>query len=73
MQDEYQQVPYSEPEPKKKLTGGQIALIVIAVVVGLACLCAIGVIAWLTLIAPEVGNTFSTILEGLEGGVTPVP
>ncbi len=73
MQDEYQQVPYSEPEPKKQLTGGQIALIVIAVIVVLGCLCAIGIVALMMLVGPEVGNVFSTIIEGVEGGLTPVP
>ena len=71
MQDEYQQVPHAEPQPKKQLTAGQITLIVVAVAVGL-CICAIAVIVVLTLTGPAVGNTFSTILEGLEG-VTPVP
>ncbi len=71
MQDEYEQVPYSEPEPKKKLTGGQIALIVIAVIVGLGCLCAIGIVALMVLVGPEVGNVFSEIIDALT--VTPGP
>lgn len=72
MQDEYQQAPYSEPEPKKQLTGGQIALIVIVAVVVIGCLCAIGVVALMVLLGPEVGNVFSTIMEGLET-MTPGP
>jgi len=71
MQDESQQVPYSAPEPKKTLTGGQIALIVIAVVVVLGCLCAIGIVALMVLVGPEVGNVFSEIIDALT--VTPGP
>ena len=72
MQDEYQQVPYTQPEPKKQLTAGQITLIVIAVIVAIACICPTVVIAILALIGPEVGDVFSTVIETMEA-MTPVP
>lgn len=69
MQDEYQQVPYSEPEPKKGLTGWQIALIVVAALVVICCLCSVVVFV---LMGPGFGEVFSTVLETMEA-MTPVP
>lgn len=62
--DEY----YSEPEPKKKMSGWLIALIVVLVLIVVCCLCVC--VAFL-LASPAIGNTFSTVIE--EMGLTPMP
>ena len=69
MEDVYQEVPYSEPEPKKKMSGWLIALIVVAALVVICCICS--VLGFL-LLAPATGNVFSTIVETVEA-MTPVP
>jgi len=60
---------YYPPAPRKGLSGWLIALIVIAAIVVLCCLCAC--VAWV-LLTPAVGNVFSSIIETVEV-VTPVP
>ena len=67
-QDQYQPA-YAAPPAKKGLSGWVIALIVVAVLLVLCCLCVCGT---LTLAGPEVGNVFSSILETIEV-MTPVP
>jgi hypothetical protein len=74
MQDPYQTEPYvqdeyPEPQPKRRMSGWLIALIVILVLI-VACCCLI--FFGYLLLAPSVGNTFSTIIETLEA-FTPVP
>jgi len=73
MEDAYQEVPYSEPEPKKGMSGWLIALIIIAALVAICCLCFL-IVAVLapTLLGPAVGNVFSTIIETVEA-TTPMP
>jgi hypothetical protein len=68
MEDVHQEVPYSEPEPKKKLSGWLIALIVVAALLVICCIC---LIASLLLLGPATGEVFSTILETMEA-MTPV-
>ncbi len=69
MEDAYQEVPYSEPEPKKGMSGWLIALIIIAALVVICCIC---LILSLLLLGPAVGNVFSTIVETVEAA-TPMP
>lgn len=69
MENVHQQVPYIEPEPKKKLTGWQIALIVAAALVVICCVCAL---LSVLLLGPVTGEVFSTVLETVEA-MTPVP
>ena len=63
------QYAYPEPEPKKKLSGWLIALIVIVVLIIACCLC--GLVAML-LAGPAIGNSFSTVIESIEI-MTPMP
>ena len=71
MEDAYEEVGYSgpEPEPKKRMSGWLIALIVIAALVVVCCLC---IFLSLLLLGPAVGNVFSTVIETMEA-MTPVP
>jgi hypothetical protein len=74
MQDTHEPEPYKpddvyQPAPKKRMSGWLIALIVIAVLLVLCCLC---VFISLLLLGPAVGNTFSTIIQTIEVA-TPVP
>ena len=66
---DYQEAGYSEPEPKKRMSGWLIALIVVAVLVVVCCLC---IFLSLLLLGPAVGNVFSTVIETVEA-MTPVP
>ena len=68
MEDAYQEVPYSEPEPKKGMSGWLIALIIIGALVVICCLCLLIVLV----LGPAVGNVFSTIIETVEA-TTPMP
>ena len=69
----YQEVPYSEPEPKKGMSGWLIALIIIASLLVLCCLCLMIVLVLTpALFGPTVGNVFSTIVETVEA-MTPMP
>ena len=75
MEDAYQEVGYSEPEPepKKKMSGWLIALIVIAALVVICCLCLLIVLVVApALLGPEMGNVFSTVIETMEA-MTPAP
>ncbi len=65
----YQDSDYYEPEPKKRMSGWLIALIVFLVLVVLCCFC---ILAGMLLLGPAIGNTFSTIVETLEAA-TPIP
>ncbi len=69
MEDAYQEVPYSEPEPKKGMSGWLIALIVVTALVAICGLC---LCFSLLLVGPAVGNVFSTIIETVEAA-TPMP
>ena len=69
MDDAYQEVGYTEPEPKKRMSGWLIVLIVVAVLVVVCCLC---ILLSLLLLGPEVGTVFSTVIETMEA-MTPVP
>ena len=69
MEDVQQEVLDFEPEPKKKLSGWQIALIVVAALVVICCVCAI---LSAVLLGPAIGEVFSTILVTMEA-MTPVP
>ena len=73
MEDAYQEVPYSEPEPKKGMSGWLIALIIIGALIVICCLCLlIFVVLTPTLLGPAMGNVFSTIIETVEA-TTPMP
>jgi hypothetical protein len=73
MEDAYQEVPYSEPEPKKGMSGWLIALIIIGALVVICCLCLLIVVVLApTLLGPAMGNVFSTIIETVEA-TTPMP
>jgi hypothetical protein len=69
MEDSYEEVAYSEPEPKKGMSGWVIALIIIAALIVICCIC---IFASLLLLGPAVGNVFSTMVETLEAA-TPMP
>ena len=60
---------YYAPAPRRGMSGWVIALIVIAALIVLCCLCAC--VAW-ALLAPVTGNVFSTIIENVLT-VTPMP
>ena len=68
MEDAYQD-PYFEPEPKKGMSGWLIALIIIAALLVICCLC---LCLSLLLGAPAIGNVFSTVVETVEA-LTPMP
>lgn len=73
MEESYPEVSYSEPEPKKGLTGWQIALIVAAALIVVCCFCLLAVFVLTpVLLGPEFGNVFSTVIETLEA-TTPMP
>ena len=59
----YPDEPYYEPEPKKKMSGWLIALIIVLVLIIVCCLCAC---LALLLAGPSVGGVFSTIVETIE-------
>jgi hypothetical protein len=65
----YEQPEYYAPQPKQRMSGWLIALIVIIVLIVLCCLC---VCAALVLGGPAIGNTFSTIIQDL-ATLTPMP
>ena len=69
MEDAYQEVPYSEPEPKKGMSGWLIALIIIAALLVVCCVC---LLLSFLLLGPAIGNVFSTIVETVEA-TTPIP
>ena len=73
MEESYPEGSYSEPEPRARLAGWQIALIVAAALIVVCCLCLM-VVFVLTpvLLGPEFGNVFSTVIETLEA-TTPMP
>jgi flagellar basal body-associated protein FliL len=56
-------------EPKRKINGWLIALIVVVVLIVMCCLCTLALIL---LAGPAVGTVFSTIVETLEV-MTPMP
>ncbi len=67
-QDTGYEQPYSyEPQPKQRMSGWLIALIVVIVLIVLCCLC---VCVVLLLEGPAVGNVFSTVIQEL-GTLTP--
>ncbi len=68
LDDGYQDVYYDEPEPKKKMSGWLIALIIILVLI---CICCICVAAALLILSPAVSETFSVIEEMMT--LTPMP
>jgi flagellar basal body-associated protein FliL len=57
-EDEY----YYEPEPRRRMSGWLIVLIVAVVLILACCACACAVVL---LSGPAIGNTFSTIIETL--------
>jgi hypothetical protein len=65
---EYQQ-PYEpapqayQPEPKKKMSGWVIALIVVLVIIVVCCLC---ICLSTVVLGPAMGTVFSDIVETLE-------
>jgi hypothetical protein len=69
MQDTYETDPYTQPEPKRRMSGWLIALIVILVLIVVCCIC---VFVGLLLAGPAVGNVFSTIVETVQAA-TPLP
>jgi flagellar basal body-associated protein FliL len=69
MDDIYQEVPYSEPEPKKGMSGWLIVLIVVAALLVVCCLC---LCLSFLLGGPAIGSVFSTVVETLEA-TTPMP
>ena len=66
----YQDEPYYAPEPKRRMSGWLIALIVVLVLVVALCLCLC--VGLLLAGGPAVGNVFSTIVATVEA-VTPAP
>jgi hypothetical protein len=73
MEESHQEVLYSEPEPKRGLSGWQIALIVVAALIVICCICFfVSLLLFPVLLGPEVGNVFSTIIETMEA-MTPMP
>ena len=73
MEDAYQEVPYSEPEPKKGISGWLIALIIIAALLVVCCLCLLIVLVLApALLGPAMAYVFSTIIETVEA-TTPMP
>jgi hypothetical protein len=73
MEESHQEVLYSEPEPKRGLTGWQIALIIVAALIVICCICFfVSLLLVPALLGPEVGNVFSTIIETMEA-MTPMP
>ena len=73
MEGSYEEVPYSEPEPKKGLSGWLIALIIIAALIVICCICLLIVMLLSpVLLGSTFGNVFSTIVETVEA-TTPMP
>jgi hypothetical protein len=73
MEDTYQEVSYPQPEPKKGLTGWQIALIVVAALIVVCCLCLLVTLVFVPVVlGPSFGNVFSTVIETVEA-MTPMP
>ena len=73
MEDSYEEVAYSEPEPKKGMSGWVIALIIIAALIVICCVCLLIVMLLApALLGPTFGNVFSTIVETVEA-TTPMP
>ena len=73
MEESHQELLYSEPEPKRRLTGWQIALIIVAALIVICCVCfLVSLLLFPLVLGPEVGNVFSTIIETMEA-MTPVP
>ena len=73
MEESHQEVLYSEPEPKGRLAGWQIALIIVAALIVICCVCfLVSLLLFPVLLGPEVGNVFSTIIETMEA-MTPMP
>jgi hypothetical protein len=73
MEELHQEVLHSEPEPKRGLTGWQIALIIVAALIVICCLCfLVALLLFPVVLGPEVGNVFSTIIETMEA-MTPMP
>lgn len=75
MEDAYQEVGYSEPEPepKKRMSGWLIALIVVVALVVVCCICLLIVLLVVpAVLGPAVGNVFSTVIETMEA-MTPMP
>jgi len=68
-EESYQDESYYEPEPKKRMSGWLIALIVLVVLLFLCCIC---LCAATVLLGPAIGTTMSTIMETVEA-VTPMP
>ena len=69
MDDAYQEVEYSEPEPKKKMSGWLIVLIVVAALLVICCIC---IFASLLLLGPAMRDVLPEIVETMEA-MTPVP
>lgn len=69
MEDVQQEILTSGREPKQKMSGWLIALIVFAALAVLCCLC---FFLSLLLLTPVTGEVFSTIIETVEA-MTPVP
>ncbi len=71
MDEHYQEV--SQPEPKRGLTGWQIALIIVAALIVICCVCfLVSLLLFPVVLGPEIGNVFSTIIETMEA-MTPMP
>jgi flagellar basal body-associated protein FliL len=64
-----QETPYADPEPKKRMSGWLIALIVVAALLVICCFC---ILMSVLLLSPVTGNVFSTLVETVEA-ITPVP
>lgn len=71
MTDPYQDIQYEgDHEPKRKISGWLIALIVVVVLIALCCICAISLIL---IAGPAMGDVFSTIVETLEVMTPTIP
>ncbi|NIV30143.1 MAG: hypothetical protein GWN58_11785 [Anaerolineae bacterium] len=69
MEGSYHEVPHSEPEPTQGISGWLIALIIIAALVVICCVCTL--LSFL-LLGPELGKGLSTIVETMKAA-TPMP
>jgi hypothetical protein len=73
MDESFQEVGYAEPEPKRGLTGWQIALIIVAALIVICCVCLlVSLLLFPVVLGPEIGDVFSTIIETMEA-MTPMP
>lgn len=75
MTTQFEEAPYEqdyEAEPKKRMSGWLIALIVVVVLIFLCCICAFALVLLVWPVMGSAGNVFSTVIETIEA-MTPMP